>query len=201
MAGWALIFLGVYLAMAFVLRSVVQKLRTGSTGFRGISGTPGSTEWLGGVLFVAALALSALAPILDLAGMLDPIGVLDTEVVQAAGGGLFWGGLIGTLLAQLAMGESWRIGVDSDERTRLVTDGPFQYVRNPIFMAMIPTSLGIALLAPNVVALTGVFALVAALEIQTRLIEEPYLRKAHGRAYAEYTARAGRFLPLVGRLR
>lgn len=101
MAGWALIFLGVYLTMTFLLRSIVQKLRTGSTGFRGISGTPGSTEWLGGVLFVVALALGALAPILDLAGVLDPIGVLDMEVVQAAGGGLFWGGLIGTLLAQL----------------------------------------------------------------------------------------------------
>ncbi len=120
--------------------------------------------------------------------------------MRAAGGGLFWGGLIGTLLAQIAMGDSWRIGVDDAERTDLVTDGPFQYVRNPIFTAMIPASLGIALLVPNAVALVAVLALVAALEMQTRLIEEPYLLRTHGEVYARYASRAGRFLPFVGRL-
>ena len=200
MAGWALTFLGVYLLTAFVIRSGVQKLRTGSTGFKGISGRPGSTEWLGGVLFVVAIVLGLLAPLLDLAGVLNPIGALDREEVQAAGGGLFWGGWVGTLLAQGAMGPSWRIGVDPGEKTELVTDGPFQYVRNPVFMAMIPASLGIALLAPNFLALLGVFTLIAALEIQTRLTEEPYLLKTHGKAYADYARRAGRFFPFVGRL-
>ncbi|MDQ3660654.1 MAG: hypothetical protein M3454_06260 [Actinomycetota bacterium] len=41
MADWALIFLGVYVLSAFVLRSIAQKIRTGSTGFKGISGAPG----------------------------------------------------------------------------------------------------------------------------------------------------------------
>lgn len=201
MAGWALIFLGVYVLTAFVLRSVAQKIRTGSTGFKGISGAPGSIEWSGGVLFVIALVLGGLAPVLDLVGVLDPVGALDEEVVQAAGGGMFFGGLVGTLLAQIAMGDSWRIGVEDRERTELVTDGPFQYVRNPIFTAMIPTSLGIAFLVPNAVALVGVIALIAALEMQTRLTEEPYLLKTHGKAYESYADRAGRFFPFVGGLR
>jgi protein-S-isoprenylcysteine O-methyltransferase Ste14 len=41
-------------------------------------------------------------------------------------------GLAGSLLAQLAMGDSWRIGVDESEKTELVTAGPFAVVRNPI---------------------------------------------------------------------
>jgi len=82
-----------------------------------------------------------------------------------------------------------------------VTSGPFEYVRNPIFAAMIPASLGIALLVPNVVALAGFVALIIALEIQTRKLEEPYLLATHGEAYANYAAHAGRFVPLIGRLR
>lgn len=201
MAGWALLFLAIYLLLCFGVRSVVQRARTGSTGFKGISGPVGSTEWVGGVLFAVALGLGALAPILDLAGVLGPIGALDSEAVQAAGGGLFFGGLVSTVLAQAAMGDSWRIGVDEAERTELVTDGPFAYVRNPIFAGMIPTGLGIALLVPSVVAIVAVVLLIVALEIQTRAVEEPYLLRAHGKAYADYAARVGRFVPGVGRLR
>lgn len=178
-----------------------MRLRTGSTGFRGISGRPGSTEWWGGVLFAVALALGALAPVLDLAGVLDPVGPLDGDVGHQAGAGLFFGGLATTLIAQFAMGDSWRVGVDPQEKTRLVTEGPFQAVRNPIFAGMIPTSLGIALLVPNVVAVVAFVLLVAALEIQTRLVEEPYLLATHGAAYRDYARRVGRFFPWVGRLR
>lgn len=201
MAESALFLLGVYLLLAFGLRSAVMRARTGSTGFKGISGEPGSTEWWGGVLFALALLLGAVAPALDLAGVLDPIGALDGDLGHQAGAGLFFGGLAATLVAQFAMGDSWRIGVDPGERTRLVTEGPFQAVRNPIFAGMIPTSLGIALLVPNVVAVVARVALFVALEIQTRLVEEPYLLKAHGSAYRDYARRVGRFFPLVGRLR
>ena len=57
--------------------------------------------------------------------------------------------------AQIAMGASWRIGVDPDERTELVMDGPFAVVRNPIFAAMLPTALGLTLLVPSWVAILG----------------------------------------------
>jgi protein-S-isoprenylcysteine O-methyltransferase Ste14 len=200
MACWALLFLAVYLLLCFGVRSVVQKARTGSTGFKGISGKVGSTEWVGGVLFAVALALGALAPILDLASILGPIATLNTELAHAAGGGLFFGGLISTVIAQAAMGDSWRIGVDHQERTELVTDGPFAYVRNPVFAGMIPVGIGIALLVPSVVAILAVVLLIAALQIQTRLVEEPYLLATHGDKYARYADRVGRFFPRVGRL-
>ena len=201
MGGWALAFYAVFLLLAFGLRTLVHLRRTGSSGFRGVSGRPGSAEWLGGVLFIAAVVLGVAAPALDIAGVIGPIGVLDGELGHAAGGGLFFGGLFATLLAQVAMGDSWRIGVDESERTELVTTGPFASVRNPIFSGMIPVGVGLALLVPNVVAVLAVVTLVAALEIQTRLVEEPYLLRTHGEAYRAYAGRAGRFFPLLGRLR
>lgn len=200
MAEAALVLYLVYFGLAFGVRTFLHKRRTGSSGFMGISGRPGSAEWVGGVLFGVAIALGCAAPVLALIGALDPIAVLNGTAGHLAGLALTVIGLAGTLYAQGAMGSSWRIGVDDQVRTELVTDGPFARVRNPIFAAMIPTSLGLLLLVPNLVAVIGFVALFVALELQTRVVEEPYLRRVHGAAYAEYAARAGRFLPGVGRL-
>jgi protein-S-isoprenylcysteine O-methyltransferase Ste14 len=200
-SGWlALALYLVYLAVAFGLRTWLQLRRTGESGFKGISGRPGSLEWTAGVLFGVAIAVGVAAPILDVADVLDPLDALDSTGVRATGVALFAVGLGATLYAQIAMGASWRIGVDEGERTDLVTDGPFGTVRNPIFSAMLPTSAGLALVVPNVVALAGVAALFLALEIQVRLVEEPYLLRAHGEQYREYAGRVGRFVPGLGRL-
>jgi protein-S-isoprenylcysteine O-methyltransferase Ste14 len=64
---------------------------------------------------------------------------------------------------------------------------------------MTVAALGLALALPNAVALVAVAALVAALEIQVRLVEEPYLARVHGERYRSYAAGTGRFLPGIGR--
>jgi protein-S-isoprenylcysteine O-methyltransferase Ste14 len=189
-----------YLALAFGLRTWLQLRSTGESGFKGISGSPGSLEWTAGVLFAVAIAIGVAAPILDLADVFEPLDALDSAGVRATGVALFLVGLVATLYAQIAMGKSWRIGVDEEERTDLVTSGPFATVRNPIFAAMLPTSIGLAMVVPNVVAVVGVAALFVALEIQVRLVEEPYLLRVHGEAYRGYAARVGRFVPGLGRL-
>ncbi|MGH2962928.1 MAG: methyltransferase family protein [Solirubrobacterales bacterium] len=201
MPGLALALWAVYGALAFAGRVLLQLIRTGSTGVAGLSGSPGSIEWTAGALFLGALVLAVAAPILDLNDVVDAIGSLDTAGFHVAGIVLFALGLIGTLAAQLAMGRSWRIGVDEEERTDLVTGGPFTVVRNPIYSAMLPTVAGLTLLVPSVVALAGFALLVIALEIQVRVVEEPHLLRAHGDAYASYAGRVGRFVPGLGRLR
>jgi protein-S-isoprenylcysteine O-methyltransferase Ste14 len=55
-------------------------------------------------------------------------------------------------------------------------------------------------MVPSWVALAGVVALFVALELQVRVVEEPYLRRTHGAAYTDYASRVGRFVPGVGRL-
>lgn len=199
MAALALAAYVLYMALAFGLRTAIQLRRTGSSGFEGISGRPGSAEWSAGVLFVVAIAVGFAAPLLALTGVVEPIGALDTTAVHVAGTVLFVVGLAGTLAAQVSMGESWRIGVDESTATEMVTDGAFAIVRNPIFAAMLPASTGLALMVPSAVALVGLVALLVALELQVRVVEEPYLRRVHGSAYARYAARVGRFLPGIGR--
>jgi protein-S-isoprenylcysteine O-methyltransferase Ste14 len=200
MAAVALGLYLVYLVTAFGLRSWLQYRRTGSTGFRGVSGRPGSLEWWGGVLFVLALLLGLAGPLLQLLGALTPLPVLDSTAVQVPGLVIAAAGIIVTLVGQQAMGASWRVGVDQQETTDLVTTGTFALVRNPIFTAMITTGLGLTLLAPNPVALAAFAALLTAIEIQVRAVEEPYLQRTHGQTYHAYAARVGRFLPGIGRL-
>jgi protein-S-isoprenylcysteine O-methyltransferase Ste14 len=192
----ALVFLGLYVLLAFGWRSWAQYRRTGSTGFRGLSGRPGSLEWFGGALLVAGMIALVLAPVASIAGWLPGLAIPGAAW---PGGVLVVGGTLFTLAAQWTMGTSWRIGVDPSERTALVTSGLFGRVRNPIFTGMIAASAGFALWVPNLAALLGVVATVAGLEIQVRLVEEPYLARVHGAAYRAYAARAGRFVPWLGR--
>ncbi|WP_338600594.1 isoprenylcysteine carboxylmethyltransferase family protein [Saccharopolyspora sp. SCSIO 74807] len=137
---------------------------------------------------------------LQLAGILTPIGAVDGPLAHGAGLVMAVIGIAATLAAQQNMGHSWRVGVDHAETTTLVTSGAFALVRNPVFTAMITTGAGLALLAPNPLEVTALAALVLAIEIQVRVVEEPYLLATHGHAYRNYATRAGRFLPGLGRL-
>jgi nicotinamide riboside transporter PnuC len=69
----ALVLFTVFAGLGFGWRSWQQKRRTGSTGFRGISGAPLSAEWLAGVGFVVAIGVAVVAPVLQLAGVVRPV--------------------------------------------------------------------------------------------------------------------------------
>ncbi len=196
----AALALGLYTAgvvITFGGRSWIHRRRTGSSGFRGLSGAPGSAEWWDGVLFIAALLLGAAGPVLALTGVLVPprlpglawIGLIVTVL-----------GFLGVLAAQTGMGTSWRIGVDEAERTELVTAGLFALVRNPIFTAMLTALAGLALMVPTVISAAALLSLFLAVELQVRLVEEPYLLRTHRQTYVSYTAAVGRFLPGIGRM-
>lgn len=195
----ALVLYLVFGLVAFGWRTWLQWRRTGDTGLR-LDATAGTVQWWAKLGFIAAIAAGLAAPVAGLAG-LDPLGALDSDAVRAVGLVVAVAGIVATVWAQWQMGTSWRIGVDPSERTGLVTHGVFGSVRNPIFTAMLLAAGGFTLMVGNVVAVLGLAALVVALEVQVRLVEEPHLRSVHGADYDRYTATAGRFLPGIGRER
>ena len=147
------------------------------------------------LLFVAVVALAALHVFLG--G--DALGEWRLPAAARLLGWVLLGaGTALTVLAQIQMGASWRVGID-DRPTELVTGGLFRVVRNPIFTALLVFLAGFALLAAAWWS-AGLWVLTAlGLRVQVAH-EEEHLRALHGAAYLDYASRVGRFIPLVGRL-
>jgi protein-S-isoprenylcysteine O-methyltransferase Ste14 len=200
----AAVALALYIAfgvLAVGCRCWLQWSRTGSTGYRGITRRLGLLGLVGGIGFVVAMVGGLIAPLLQVLGVVSPLRLLDNQWDKAAGIALAVCGLAATLYAQLDMGDSWRVGVDTRETTTLVRTGAFRLIRNPIFAGMLVFTLGETLLAPNPVGIAVFTVFLVAVQISVRTVEEPYLREMHGDAYRDYTASVGRFVPRIGLLR
>jgi protein-S-isoprenylcysteine O-methyltransferase Ste14 len=196
LAIWMLVAFGV---LAFGVRVAIQLRRTGKTGLIGLREGAGAADWGSGILFIGGMAMGVASPVLVLSDALDPISALDVDALHAIGIVLAAAGGLAVFAAQLGMGESWRIGVKDEERTDLVTRGWFAVCRNPIYTSMVVGWLGLALMVPTWLGIAAVAVVALGLEIQVRLVEEPYLARTHGDEYRGYASRVGRFLPGVGR--
>jgi protein-S-isoprenylcysteine O-methyltransferase Ste14 len=77
----------------------------------------------------------------------------------------------------------------------LVATGPYQFVRNPMYLGAATALAGAALVYQSLaLALyAGLFLIVV--HIFVRLYEEPALRAQFGEAYDSYCSRVGRWLP------
>jgi protein-S-isoprenylcysteine O-methyltransferase Ste14 len=198
-AASALSLLAVFGLLGFGWRAWLQRRRTGSYGFHGVSGRVGSMEWIAGVGFVVAVVVAGIGPLLQFLAVVTPWN--PPEWTRLAGLTLAAAGIGLTVWSQLQMGDSWRIGVDSEETTELVHHGIFGLVRNPIYSAMLVFEFGITLLATNPVTVAGFVLAFTSLELQVRRVEEPHLLAKHPKAYRNYAADVGRFVPGVGLIR
>jgi protein-S-isoprenylcysteine O-methyltransferase Ste14 len=200
MAKLAAAMLVVFVVLTFFVRVAIQLRRTGATGLIGLRKGAGVLDWLSGLLFVGGMAMAVVSIELVLQDDLDPIEVLDVDALHVIGIALAALGGMAVFLAQLGMGENWRIGVSDEQRTDLVTGGWFSLCRNPIYTAMIVGWIGFTLMVPTWLSFLAVVVIGIGLEIQVRAVEEPYLVRTHGDEYRAYASRVGRFVPSVGRL-
>lgn len=122
-----------------------------------------------------------------------PIAQIDRLPVKYLGCGLLAFALIWTIIAQNDMHTSWRIGIDAATKTELITNGLFKISRNPIFLGMTLSLLGLFLVTPD--AFTAIFLLVGYLLIQVQIrLEEEYLTQIHGQDYLDYKQKVRRFI-------
>lgn len=189
-----------FLLLAVGWRSRVQYRRTGDLGFRRPSRSAGTLEKVAGLLLVVGVTGLLVSPACSLIGLDSPLSGFDRPLVRVLGLLLAGSGIGLTVLAEIQMGDSWRVGVDPSEATALVRHGLFGYVRNPIYSGMLLYALGLLCLVPGPGAAAAVAILVLGIQVQVRGVEEPYLARRHGQAYHDYARVAGRFVPRIGRL-
>ena len=78
--------------------------------------------------------------------------------------------------------------------TALVTEGPFRYSRNPIYVSLTLLYVGVALLINALWILLLVVPAVLVLRYGVIAREEAYLTRKFGDAYRQYTAQVRRWL-------
>ncbi len=121
-----------------------------------------------------------------------PIWYLEKPVFQITGMVILLVALVWIAIAQRQMSNSWRIGIDENNKTRLVTEGVFSMSRNPIFLGMLSTLLGLFLVIPNALTFMVVVTGFIVVQIQVRL-EEDFLVHSHGESYKNYCSKTKRW--------
>jgi protein-S-isoprenylcysteine O-methyltransferase Ste14 len=190
------IYLLAYLIAAFVWRSYVVRKKTGVNPFV-FKGSDSAHDFIGRVFKAAFAAIVAVVVIYAFLSnaypYLLPISWLERTWIKTTGIVLLLVSLLWTILAQVQMGNSWRIGIDFEHKTEMVQSGVFKISRNPIYVGMMVTLLGLFFVIPNVVTLITVLLGVILIGIQVRL-EEEYLTRMHGEKYLEYRRNVRRWI-------
>lgn len=129
-----------------------------------------------------------------------PLPALESDTLRAAGAALLLLGAWRAFYAHTYMGALWRSGLPSpsaygDMPDALLQRGPFARSRNPIFVGVHMTQLGLFAIWPCLFTLACLVIGMVALDRQRRL-EEVSLTARFGASYTAYRARTPRWLGL-----
>jgi protein-S-isoprenylcysteine O-methyltransferase Ste14 len=140
------------------------------------------------LIYAGALAIGLLV------NRLYPIAFLPRGLSRVLGWPLIVGGLV---IGSLGFREMKRAGTNVDPReptTAIVTEGPYRFTRNPLYLCLTLVYAGISALAN---ALWAVLLLPGVLAVMRRGVierEERYLERKFGDEYVNYKARVRRWI-------
>lgn len=192
------IYFLIYFFLVFVLRSFLLWKNTGVnplTFNKGDDAHGYNGKVFGIISIIELIVVSIYAFIPSLHKYLLPFWYLENESLQYVGWGLLILSLIMVWLAQSNMRESWRIGIDEENKTELITSGFFAFSRNPIFLGIMIANVGLFLVLPNAFTLLIVALSTTSINTQIRL-EEAFLTEEHGEQYTSYRSKVNRWLTL-----
>jgi len=186
----------IFFVAALFWRSYQVWRQTGTNPYK-LGGSDSAHDFIGRLFRITVLAVLAVVAIyamsksfyqllVPIPWLMHPMSILIGLIFLAAA-------LVVVLLAQTQMGNSWRIGIDTDVKTALVQHGIFALSRNPIFLGIQFMLLGLLLVLPNAVTLAICVLGMALIQTQVRL-EEAHLTQMHGEEYRTYQRRVRRWL-------
>ncbi|MBI2853034.1 MAG: isoprenylcysteine carboxylmethyltransferase family protein [Chloroflexi bacterium] len=115
--------------------------------------------------------------------------------LQIAGAVIIGLGISGYLASLLSLGRNWSFFASVKKDHRLVTRGPYRYVRHPIYSSMMLVFLGSGLLISNYLMLLltplVVFLYFLRARLEERLLAEEFPE------YAQHVRQSGMFLPRI----
>lgn len=160
---------------ASLVRGEAIRRKTGDRAWAFASAT--GRQSMAGMAFALSTVILAVASGF---AVIDERGIFP--VVAAA---LSITGAVIVIIAQIQMGQAWRVGVRHGDAPLFVRHGLFRFSRNPIFVGMILIGLGVALLAH--LWWVWVAWLVFVLACRTQVgIEEEHLATNFGDSYRDF---------------
>ncbi|TAJ47373.1 MAG: isoprenylcysteine carboxylmethyltransferase family protein [Chitinophagaceae bacterium] len=191
------LFLIGFIVLVFVVPTIRVYRQTGINPFRFKTNHDQAHDYIGGSMkvFIGVLLFTALLYAISPSAYsyLAPFGYLESGEIKIAG--LIMGhlALVGIIVAQQQMKQSWRIGIDYDHETKLVTAGLFSVSRNPIFLFLLIALAGLFLVIPNAVTFAVLCAAYIVLQVTMRM-EEAFLARQHGQIYLDYKNKVRRLI-------
>ncbi len=117
----------------------------------------------------------------------------QSELIAWAGVIFCKGGLLILVWSIISFGDSFRVGIDTDQPADLITIGVFAFSRNPIYVGFWFFLLGQFLVFPNWILFIFIGAATWLFHRQV-LREEEFLKEHFGGKYAEYRNQVRRYL-------
>lgn len=179
-----LIFIVSYLAKLMILKNkykiqanVLAKAKT-DIKVRITEATVKLTTFIWGVMwFSLSISESSISPWfkpLVRSNFLSTLGIL----LMALGLAVF-------IVAMVSMKTSWRVGIDNETKSSLVTEGIYRFTRNPAFVGFDLMFIGLFVTYPYVLTFGIVVLNILAIHCLI-LQEEKHLRTTFSKEYLEY---------------
>lgn len=189
------IFFIIYFLLVFVIRSFLLWKKTGINPLT-FSKTDDAHGYNGKVYkaisYIELIIIGIYAFKNDWYEYLLPFWYLENPLLEKIGWGLLIVSIIMVWIAQSQMANSWRIGIDEKNKTKLVTSGLFSISRNPIFLGIMVANIGVFIVIPN--AFTLLIISLSTISINTQIRLEEFLRNEFGEEYKEYSKKVRRWI-------
>jgi protein-S-isoprenylcysteine O-methyltransferase Ste14 len=119
--------------------------------------------------------------------------LFSSNLLTIIGSVLITLGLIMSTVASITLKKSWRIGIDENKKTELITNGIYKISRNPYFLSYDLVLIGMVfcLLSPFLILAVLITIVLFHLMI---LKEENYLEKQHQDNYRQYKKEVRRYI-------
>ena len=124
-----------------------------------------------------------------------PLPVGTSLACQLLGVALVLMGTGANLAGRRALGRFWSDRIEVQVGHRVVSDGPYRWMRHPLYGSLIVFGIGMALLMHNAMVLTAVVAVFAPAMVHRARREERLLLETLGAAYRDYQRQCPMLLP------
>lgn len=173
----------------YFIKQISQKIQGIQTRQLGLRGKKEKNIWITEILI--SLATISIIPI-----QLISISFHQSNLPTAARTIGMVLGLLGDLIfliAVLTMKNSWRAGIPDEDKTEFISNGIYQYSRNPAFLGFDLMYISILLMYFNILLLVFTLWTIMMFHLQI-LNEESYLQTVFGDTYLEYKKNTRRYI-------